>query len=91
MLSIKCEIRQFHTKTAKKCPKKRDANLCKVVVLLIKPIVSLMFSLPSCCWIFKSLVFPAKQEEVMPFDKGITWTCMLDGKVACSGFSPFIA
>ena len=68
MLSIKREIRQFHTKTAKKCPKKRDASAKLLIVLLIKPIVSLMFSLPSCCWIFKSLIFPAKQEEVMPFD-----------------------
>ena len=45
----------------------------RVVVLLIKPFVSLMFSLPS-------LLFPAKKEEVMPFDVGITWTPMLNGK-----------
>ena len=51
---------------------KRQRNAQKSAKLLfcfnIKPIVSLMFSLPSCCWIFKSLVFPVKQEEVMPFD-----------------------
>ena len=65
----------------------------KVVVLLIKPIVSLMFSLPSCCWIFKSLMFPAKKEEVKPFDVGITWTPMLNGNAngSSSGFSPFVS
>ena len=36
----------------------------KVVVLVIKPIVLLKFSLPSCRWIFVV----------------ITWTRMLDGK-----------
>ena len=55
------------------------------VVLLIKPFVSLTSSLPSCCWIFKSLMFPAKEEQVMPFDVGITWMPMLNGKAnSCS-------
>ena len=58
---------------------KRAWYTYKVVVLLIKPIVSLMLLLPSCCWIFKSLMFPAKKEEVMPFDVGITRTPMLNG------------
>ena len=68
MLSIKCEIRQFHTKTAKKCPKKRDASAKLLFCLSNLLNISLMFSLPSCCWIFKSLMFPAKQEEVLLFD-----------------------
>ena len=43
----------------------------KVVVLLIKPIVLLKFSLPSCRWIFVV----------------ITWTRMLDGKAnGCSQY-----
>ena len=32
------------------------------------PIVFLTFSLPSSRWILKSLMFPAKQEQVMSFD-----------------------
>ena len=45
----------------------------------------MMFLLPSCCWIFKSLMFPAKQEEVMPLDVGITWMPMLNGQAnSCS-------
>ena len=64
---------------------KRTWYTYKVIVLLIKPIVSLMFSSPSCCWIFKSLTFPVKKEEVMLFDVGITWTPMLNGKAnGCS-------
>ena len=68
MLSIKCDFRQFHTKTAKKWPKKRDASAKLLFCLSNLLNISLMFSLPSCCWIFKSLMFPAKQEEVMLFD-----------------------
>ena len=84
MLTIKCKIRHFHTKLAKKCTKEHDTRK-KVVVLLIKPFVSLMLSSPSCCWICKSLMFPAKKEEVMLFDVGITWTPMLNGKAnGCS-------
>ena len=30
----------------------------------------------------KSLMFPAKQEEVMSFDEGITFLRMLDGKAS---------
>ena len=37
---------------ANKCTK----SVMKVVVLLIKPIVFLMFSLPLCCWILKTLL-----------------------------------
>ena len=32
------------------------------------PIVFLTFALPSSGWILKSLMFPAKQEQVMSFD-----------------------
>ena len=47
---------------------------CKVVVLLIKPIVLLKFLLPSCRWIFVVT----------------TWTRMLDGKVnGCSQWLHF--
>ena len=42
----------------------------KVVVLVIKPIVLLKFSLPSCRWIFVV----------------ITWTRMLDGLIAVVSF-----
>ena len=46
---------------------------CKVVVLLIKPIVLLKFSSPSCRWIFVV----------------IKWTRMLDGKAnGCSQWFP---
>ena len=52
----------------KKCKIKAWCT-CKVVVLLIKPVVLLKFSLPSCRWIFVV----------------ITWTRMLDGKAnGCS-------
>ena len=66
-LSIKCKIRHLHIGVVQKW--QRNAKIkawctCKVVVLLINPIVLLKFSLPSCCWIFVV----------------ITWTCMLDGK-----------
>ena len=48
--SIKCEIRHFHVvvvqKRAKKCTKK-SWYTCKVVVLLIKPVIFLPFSLTS--------------------------------------------
>ena len=51
-VSTKHEIRHFHAKTAKKCTKKRDACAMLLIVLQIKPIVSLTFSLPSCCEFF---------------------------------------
>ena len=67
--------RRSRAQTAKKFTKKVWCS-CKVVVLLIKPVVSLFvcfvfvfcFSLPSRRWILKSLMFPANQEEVMSFD-----------------------
>ena len=71
-LSIKHKIRHLHVVVVKKW--QRNAKIkawctCKVVVLLIKPIVLLKFSLPSCRWIFVV----------------ITWTRMLDGKAnGCS-------
>ena len=69
----------FSCKIGKKMYK-RLWHTCKVVVWLIKPFASLKFSSPSCCWILKSLMFPAKQDGVMPFDVGITWMPMLNGK-----------
>ena len=71
-LSIKCKIRHLHVVVVQKW--QRNAKIkawCKgkVVVLLIKPIVLLKFSLPSCRWIFVV----------------ITWTSLLDGKAnGCS-------
>ena len=71
-LSIKRKIRHLHVVVVQKW--QRNAKIkawctCKVVVLLIKPIVLLKFSLPSCRWIFVV----------------ITWTRMLDGKAnGCS-------
>ena len=71
-LSIKSKIRHLHVVVVQKW--QRNAKIkawctCKVVVLLIKPIVLLKFSLPSCRWIFVV----------------ITWTRMLEGKAnGCS-------
>ena len=70
--SIKRKIRHLQVVVVKKW--QRNAKIkawcsCKVVVLLIKPIVLLKFPLPSYRWIFVV----------------ITWTCMLDGKAnGCS-------
>ena len=51
MTSVKREVRYVHVvvvqKRAEKCTKKHGARAKKVVVLLIKPIVFLKFSLPS--------------------------------------------
>ena len=71
-LSIKRKIWHLHVVVVQKW--QRNAKIkawctCKVGVLLIKPIVLLKFSLPSCRWIFVV----------------ITWTRMLDGKAnGCS-------
>ena len=71
-LSIKRKIRHLHVVVVQNW--QRNAKIkawctCKVVGLLIKPIVLLKFSLPSCRWIFVV----------------ITWTSMLDGKAnGCS-------
>ena len=60
------------------------------------PIVFLTFSLPSRRWILKSLMFPAKQEQVMSFDV-LTNTsrghaCSMEKQtVSRSGFSSFVA
>ena len=53
-VSTKHEIRHFRAKTAKKCTKIRDARAKYLIVFLIKAIVSLTFSLSSCCWFFSS-------------------------------------
>ena len=71
-LYIKRKIRHLHIVVVQKW--QRNAKIkawctCKVVVLLINPIVFLKFSLPYCRWIFVV----------------ITWTRMLDGKAnGCS-------
>ena len=71
-LSIKRKIRHLHVIVVQKWQKNAKIKAwctCKAVVLLIKPIVLLKSSLPSCRWI---LVV-------------ITWTRMLDGKAnGCS-------
>ena len=66
---MKREIRNFHDVVVQKGQKKIQKKLrCtgKVFTLLSSRL--------------KSLMFPAKQEEVMSFDEGVTFTGMLDGK-----------
>ena len=75
---IKREIRNFYVVVVQKWQKKIQKKLrCtgKVVTLLSSRL--------------KSLMFPAKQEEVMSFDEGITFLRMLDGKA--SGLSAVVS
>ena len=66
------------------------------IASLTAPIVFLTFSLTSRRWILKSLMFLAKQEQVMSID-GLTYTsrghaCSMEKQmVARSVFSPFVA
>lgn len=46
-------------------PKAKESDLGKSLVLLIKPIIFLTFSFLLLRGMFKFLIFPAKQEEVM--------------------------
>ena len=64
--SIKCEIRHFHVVVVQKRAKtmyKKSWYTCKVVVLLIKPIIFLTYSLPSASLDLK--VCPESAEFLM--------------------------
>ena len=73
-LSMKREIRHFHVVVVQKRRRNQaqksviHVQSCCFAYRLNLYIVLLTLSLRSCRWIFKSLMFSAKQEEVTPFD-----------------------